>query len=1281
MINFIRILLIIVSQLSFVFSLNSQSYFGSPFKTEQYLFSTYDPCTAAPVNADNYNNFGDDSFCNGSKYHSGKDYLLYRGTFVHAVGDGVVIKDVSSTTSGDHGLGRTVIIEHTLLDGSKIYSQYSHLSSTYYCESWLIKKGDIIGEVGGSAYGCEDWDFSNGTCPTNPDNVGHLHLEFKSSLFLGSDESFLVCGNKDDNIKPDGPPCGHVNSSDPSQIHTQLNYYGFLDPDLIINNIMFKEDSFVSIVCAPNMLPATGANPPDVYIDNYSISSNNVNQGDVITISVRQNLLDYNNGNISSTIKYWLSSDINLDISSDIYIGSDVSTIGTDPYDNESISYTIPSLPDGTYYILIQADSENILPNELSEQNNLVGIPVVISALNNSINLTLYQNSLSGTEGESIVISGSGVYNNGNTVFVGTVIITTSNNTYTASMLNGNFSKLIYLPPNSGSITVQLSDGTFSDTESIPISVTSGSSGNGYNVLNYTTCVSNDNVNMPCEFFSDHIKNYEDIVFFWIELNNNTGPTQARFKIYSPDGVQYDSHSSSIENDPYTYFYYSMPVAGTLASDLQGEWTVEYYAREAVAGSIYDYIGSTTFVLSHVLSEHKMCKNVSSNQPVNVTNTFCNSDNRVYSWANYQGQSNPLEVRAEWYEPNGSLNTQIPYSLSDPGPEPQAWFPNRQQWMYLDLSSASMKKKTGDWQIKYYTQDPFGSWDLEYTDHFQLVECPNISPTITAGSNSPITEGQNVILNLNATDNGYLNNVTLYHRINSGSWQTSTYSDLNLSTYSLSNYNIGSFSEGDVIQFYAEAIDNSGNIDGSDTETIIIQDSDIVGPIISNIIISENTGNNDGSFQDTEILKFQASISDPSGISAVQYYIDGNQVTLSGNYFVLDGTFSPGDHTLTIVAYDNDFSQSISTHVETFSICDNIYYIDNDGDGYGASIVYDCVLRNNYVTVLGDCDDNNANVSQLTKWYADSDFDGFGDPVNFTYSCYVPSGYIGISGDCDDSNPTVNENLNEVCDGLDNNCNGLVDEDDTCCNTNLSCSTSVSSYFESFENGISLFIQDNCDDMDWVLNSGGTASQNTGPTDALNGGNYLYVEATGNPNKKAVLHSLCIDLTSYREPALLYGTHFRGDHMGSLDIEISTDLGSSWQYLNSHIGEDDNVWYYNVISLIPYKNNDVIIRLSGTTTNGYQGDMAIDFFHIHERCEDDAIMNRLTGPYDYYIETHHSIQSFSVLGAGGNITYDAGNHILLKQGFEVKLGATFLAKIEGCDSDFYSIKDNIIKKR
>jgi hypothetical protein len=77
------------------------------------------------------------------------------------------------------------------------------------------------------------------------------------------------------------------------------------------------------------------------------------------------------------------------------------------------------------------------------------------------------------------------------------------------------------------------------------------------------------------------------------------------------------------------------------------------------------------------------------------------------------------------------------------------------------------------------------------------------------------------------------------------------------------------------------------------------------------------------------------------------------------------------------------------------------------------------------ITLL-DC--FSSNVSPCDTWYRDMDGDGFGDPNNTTVSCVQPGGYVADDTDCNDNNSSIYPGAPEVCDGLDNNCNGQVDE-------------------------------------------------------------------------------------------------------------------------------------------------------------------------------------------------------------------------------------------------------------
>ncbi len=66
-------------------------------------------------------------------------------------------------------------------------------------------------------------------------------------------------------------------------------------------------------------------------------------------------------------------------------------------------------------------------------------------------------------------------------------------------------------------------------------------------------------------------------------------------------------------------------------------------------------------------------------------------------------------------------------------------------------------------------------------------------------------------------------------------------------------------------------------------------------------------------------------------------------------------------------------------------------------------------------------------------YFADADGDGFGNPAVSQVACSQPSGYVLNNTDCNDNSAAINPSAVEVCDGIDNNCDGLIDVDN---NTN-----------------------------------------------------------------------------------------------------------------------------------------------------------------------------------------------------------------------------------------------------
>jgi murein DD-endopeptidase MepM/ murein hydrolase activator NlpD len=82
------------------------------------------------------------------KYHLGVDLATNGGkkTTVVAITGGTVVRTMSEKASG--GWGNFVIVEHTTLDGRKLYSGYGHLASIYVKVGDEVEAGSELGLMG-----------------------------------------------------------------------------------------------------------------------------------------------------------------------------------------------------------------------------------------------------------------------------------------------------------------------------------------------------------------------------------------------------------------------------------------------------------------------------------------------------------------------------------------------------------------------------------------------------------------------------------------------------------------------------------------------------------------------------------------------------------------------------------------------------------------------------------------------------------------------------------------------------------------------------------------------------------------------------------------------------------------------------------------------------------------------------------------------------------------------------------------------------------------------------
>lgn len=176
----------------------------------------------------------------------------------------------------------------------------------------------------------------------------------------------------------------------------------------------------------------------------------------------------------------------------------------------------------------------------------------------------------------------------------------------------------------------------------------------------------------------------------------------------------------------------------------------------------------------------------------------------------------------------------------------------------------------------------------------------------------------------------------------------------------------------------------------------------------------------------------------PQGTDGTKLYLQGRSFSVvtgaSGNFVF--NYVPPGSYNLIIqIPGQPPDSRSVSVTAKqvldlgTLSFCP-----DNDGDGYTAA--NDCNDNNPSIHpgAVENCDgvDNNCNnsVDEGCAVCTDADNDG-----------YKAQASCGTQVDCNDAAPAIHPNAQETCDGIDNNCNGTIDEGFNKSSDILNCGT------------------------------------------------------------------------------------------------------------------------------------------------------------------------------------------------------------------------------------------------
>ena len=168
---------------------------------------------------------------------------------------------------------------------------------------------------------------------------------------------------------------------------------------------------------------------------------------------------------------------------------------------------------------------------------------------------------------------------------------------------------------------------------------------------------------------------------------------------------------------------------------------------------------------------------------------------------------------------------------------------------------------------------------------------------------------------------------------------------------------------------------------------------------------------------------------------------------------------------------------------------------------------------------------------------------------------------------------------------------------------------------ESFESGQGItWMLDPNNTVDWTNRSGGTPSNNTGPSSAFDGSYYMYTESSGSgSNKEAIMYVPCIDPSQWSQLSLVFAYHMYGATMGDLSIEVSQDSGATWIQELSISGDQGNQWNETFVNLGAYTTS-ISVRVKAETGTSYTSDISIDLLRFMELIV--GCMNPLAFNYD-----------------------------------------------------------------